>query len=56
MTQYMTPLHKEISALEDLIFANKRIKLKCYGHVMRANNLFTTILESTTLGKRKNSR
>lgn len=40
---------QEAGPMEDFIFI---MKGKCYGHVIRTNSLSTTILQSSTLGKR----
>lgn len=44
---------QETSPLEDLITINKKRNLKSYGHVIKANNHSTAILQDITLGKKK---
>lgn len=41
---------QETSPMEDFIFI---MKGKCYGHAIKSNSLSITVLQSSTLGKRK---
>lgn len=51
--QYKAPSDKKQVHLEDLAIVKK---LKWYGYVTRACNIFITILQGTTIGKRRKGR